>query len=321
MLNVSVSFILPVYNAAASVSRAIRSIIALQLPDYEIICVDDASTDHSLAVVTALAVQHPRITVLPTAQNGGVSLARNRGLAHASKQFVYFIDADDCCTASFFDQVDPACELVIGQHAILRPQGAQTSIDFGFGGMLERPQIRALMQAYLRTPHGNSMIVHCWGKLYRREFIQLHQLKFNEAYHIYEDIDFVARTIHLAMRVSVSPVCTYHKHLQPQSLSQGFANTPLNYQNALRLLAADAGTNAADTQRLYQQANSHYLIRSLHLAKQLPLARISHLMRLLRDELGHVDARQISDPTIAFVVRYRLFMLPWLAACILISDR
>ena len=89
-----ISFIVPVYNAEKTVERCVLSILNQQYPDKQIILVNDGSKDRSLEILRALEEQHPQIVVIDK-PNGGVSSARNAGLAVCSGKYVTFVDSDD----------------------------------------------------------------------------------------------------------------------------------------------------------------------------------------------------------------------------------
>ncbi|MEJ5145922.1 glycosyltransferase [Sphingobacterium sp. MYb388] len=93
---VNLSIIVPVYNVEDFVERALLSIVAKQqgLNDYELICVDDGSTDRSAALIRKLAEQYPMIKLIQQ-QNQGVSVARNTGIDHARGIYMMFMDPDD----------------------------------------------------------------------------------------------------------------------------------------------------------------------------------------------------------------------------------
>lgn len=89
---VTVSVIIPLYNAEDTIAAAIQSVRRQTYPDLELIVVDDGSTDSSLA--TAQGIDEPRLRVYSFG-NAGASAARNRGIAHAKGAFIAFLDADD----------------------------------------------------------------------------------------------------------------------------------------------------------------------------------------------------------------------------------
>ena len=90
----TVSVIMPVYQVAAYVERAARSVLGQTYADLELIAVDDGSTDGSGAVLDALAREDPRLIALHQ-PNAGAPAARNRALEIARGEYVCFADADD----------------------------------------------------------------------------------------------------------------------------------------------------------------------------------------------------------------------------------
>jgi glycosyltransferase involved in cell wall biosynthesis len=89
----SISVIMPCYNAATYIHEAITSVLAQGDWVSELIVIDDASTDGSADLVLQLA--HPKIRLLRRAENGGIALARNQGIAASSGVYLAFLDADD----------------------------------------------------------------------------------------------------------------------------------------------------------------------------------------------------------------------------------
>ena len=90
-----VSVVVPAFNAEAYLARTVASVQRQSLRDLEILIVDDASEDGTLALARGLAAGDPRIRVLAAAANGGPAVARNRGLAEARGHWIALLDADD----------------------------------------------------------------------------------------------------------------------------------------------------------------------------------------------------------------------------------
>ncbi|MEL6751702.1 MAG: glycosyltransferase family A protein [Pseudomonadota bacterium] len=88
-----VAVIIPAYNRSSSIMRSIDSALAQTFTDIEIIVVDDASTDDTVAVVSAVPDQ--RVLLVLREENGGASAARNTGIAAATADYVAFLDSDD----------------------------------------------------------------------------------------------------------------------------------------------------------------------------------------------------------------------------------
>ena len=92
-MNIPVSIILPTYNRAHLLPRAINSVLAQNYSDFELIVVDDASQDETKAVVAA--IDDSRVRYIRQANKGGVAAARNAGIAASVGQYLAFQDSDD----------------------------------------------------------------------------------------------------------------------------------------------------------------------------------------------------------------------------------
>lgn len=90
-----VSIIIPVYNVESYLVQCMESVIQQNFIDYEIICVDDASTDSSGNILDAYKEQYDVIQVIRHTKNRGLSAARNTGLEQATGKYVWFVDSDD----------------------------------------------------------------------------------------------------------------------------------------------------------------------------------------------------------------------------------
>jgi glycosyltransferase involved in cell wall biosynthesis len=105
-----ISVVIPCYNGAKVLLRAVQSVLAQDTPGTEIIIVDDKSTDDSLSAAKSLASQFPEIQCLAQPANWGPGAARNAGLRRANGRYVCFLDADDEYAPRFFATVLPLME-------------------------------------------------------------------------------------------------------------------------------------------------------------------------------------------------------------------
>lgn len=90
-----VSVIMPAYNAERFICEAISSVISQTIQDWELIIVDDCSEDATLSIAQKKAAGEPRICVVQNSKNIGVAETRNRGIDHATGQYIAFLDSDD----------------------------------------------------------------------------------------------------------------------------------------------------------------------------------------------------------------------------------
>ena len=171
------SIILPVFNSEQYVTEAIRSLQAQAVTDWELICVDDGSTDQSVERV--LALNEPRLRLIRQT-NQGPAAARNRGLEQAQGDFIAFIDADDLWPAdklarqfAVFTET-PAVEVVVGL------------VQYHFAEGVQVP-------AYRFTHEDNRVFYYQMGAgLYRKAIFE-RVGGFNEAFRQSEDVDWYMR--------------------------------------------------------------------------------------------------------------------------------
>lgn len=99
-----VSIIVPLYNKAPYVEKALESILAQSFGDWECIIVDDGSTDNSGELADEFAMHNAQCMVIHQ-ENSGVSAARNRGIAESRGEYIAFLDADDWWTPTFLEEM------------------------------------------------------------------------------------------------------------------------------------------------------------------------------------------------------------------------
>lgn len=93
-----VSIVTPVYNAERFIAETIKSVQSQTYTDWELLLVNDCSSDSSVAIISKIAAEDPRIRLINLAENSGAAVARNAGLAAANGQYIAFVDSDDCWT-------------------------------------------------------------------------------------------------------------------------------------------------------------------------------------------------------------------------------
>lgn len=159
-----ISVIIPVYNAEKYIERCVKSIQNQTYTHFELILVNDGSTDNSLNLCEILASNDERIVVV-NRDNGGASAARNTGLAHIRGNYVIFADSDDYVSPSYLENLYFAAKQ--GNYDIVQCNLESTSdtnkklqtVAFDSSDVKEITKVQALNERKYK--------VCVWGKIYR----------------------------------------------------------------------------------------------------------------------------------------------------------
>lgn len=211
---VDISVIIPVYNAEKHLEECIRSVCAQTVKDIEILCVDDGSSDGSLAILQRLAQEDPRVKVI-CQENAGAGAARNHGLRLARGKYLSFLDADD-----FFDShmLEKAFEKAEAEQAELvvfkadfynEKMGIFTPCVYGLReNML--PQHRPFAAVEIERDIFKVVVGWAWDKLFLASFVRENGLLFQEQ-RTTNDMLFVFSALVKAQRISTVPEILAHQ--------------------------------------------------------------------------------------------------------------
>ena len=161
-----ISVIIPVYNKTSYIGRCLESIFSQDFPSFEVIAVDDGSTDASGKMCDQWAEKEPRLRVYHT-PNGGVTAARRYGLEHANGRYIMFADADDLLTEGALKRMYDAIQKTDADE-VIGPYDDQYGHrhDSGLRGFVD---IDPLVRDLLATR--NSFCV-LWGIIFKRELLE-----------------------------------------------------------------------------------------------------------------------------------------------------
>ncbi len=182
---VRATVVVPVYDAGDWLERCAPSLVGQSLPadEYEVLYVDDGSTDGSAAVLDDLARRHRHVRVIHQENSGWPGKPRNVGIAAARGAYVQFVDQDD--------------ELMPDALERLVALGDRTAADVVIGklvGGMTGPRAIFAHDVEGGTVLGSGAVLTLTGhKLFRRAFLEQHRIRFPEGYWRMEDLLFVAR--------------------------------------------------------------------------------------------------------------------------------
>lgn len=211
------SIIIPAYNVAPYLERCLKSCLDQDIPpeDYELIVVNDGSTDNTLEIAQMFASDHPSVKII-SQENKGLSEARNAGLAAAQGDFVWFVDSDDTITANCLNHlrqqfVEKELDVLACDAAIVNAQGLAVHRFYPpslSGVVLSGPDMmrKGLLQSAC-APYF----------LYRRAYLQEGGFRFMPGiYH--EDEEWVPRVLYQARTIGFTDTVCYYVHNRPDSI-------------------------------------------------------------------------------------------------------
>ena len=189
-MNPTVSIIVPVYNAEATISRCIESIINQEYRDFELLLIDDGSTDSSGTICDRYAAEDSRIRLIHK-ENTGVSETRNMALDLACGTYLQFLDSDDWITPNatrlFVEEAERYhCDMVISDFYRVVGKRVAHKGDIDDDCVLTQEEFSAHM---LQNPADFYYGV-LWNKLYRHDIVEKYHLRMNPEISWCEDFMF-----------------------------------------------------------------------------------------------------------------------------------
>ena len=195
----AISVLIPVYNVEKYIDICLRSVVEQTFQEFEIICLNDGSTDNSAEILKRWQQQEPRLKII-TQKNQGLSVARNHLLQEANGEYVAFVDADDKLDTSYLQKL----------YGDIISGGAEVSVCFfdhiGADG-LTRTSPRLPKYYYLQPSRDPGERFRCGfynptapAKLFKREFLLRNDLIFWQGRKA-EDVPFTVQAYLLASQV------------------------------------------------------------------------------------------------------------------------
>ncbi len=196
-----VSVIVPVYNTENYIGRCINSILQQSYSFFELLLIDDGSSDDSGLIVEEYAKKDSRIHVFHQV-NAGVSAARNLGIKEAHGEYVTFIDSDDYINKDcLLNLVVPDYDLVIGSSARIIASLPPYEDEFFLGKHM-------VGEAIMKYTSLAALYISV-AKLYKTSIIRQHQILFDSNLYTCEDTMFVCSYLLHVDRIKVSSYIGY----------------------------------------------------------------------------------------------------------------
>lgn len=237
-----ISIIVPVYNVEDYLAECINSVLSQTFTNYELLLIDDGSTDRSSVICDSFQIQDSRISVFHV-ENKGVSAARNLGLKISTGEFIFFLDSDDIIPSSALEKLYQAIKetklsYVKGEHQYLK-NGAIISSAYAED-----------KKKYNKIVVDNSTFLsdilrrefYSWNILYRKTFLVQNGILFPVGISICEDTLFLVKMLSIKSYGCYLSENTYILRYRPNSASssldfakiESFLKVLIELQNILK---------------------------------------------------------------------------------------
>ncbi|MBQ2654249.1 MAG: glycosyltransferase family 2 protein [Methanobrevibacter sp.] len=203
MNNFKVSVIVPVYNCAEYIGATLKSIINQDFDDYEIIVIDDGSTDESLHVINATLKDCGVPYKVVHQSNGGVSVARNHGINISTGEYLVFVDADDYILENHLSNLyNENYDFSLIQFAKKDDNSisAPNSFDFDF----------ISTDDFIRKELNMEILFNFFQLSYRASIIKENDIYFTPGIVYGEDTEFALKALIHGDRIHISNDVTYY---------------------------------------------------------------------------------------------------------------
>jgi len=296
-----VSIVVPVYNVEKFLYRCLESLTGQTYDKLEILLIDDGSTDSSASLCDQFSLKDARVLVVHK-DNGGLSDARNVGIAMATGEFVLCVDSDDCVTSDHVELlitsvVEHSADLATTSFIRLPEDARSTLAAVGSNGGV---QVLSGSLALEKMFYQRGITTSAWGKIYRRSLFAGVSYPFG---HIHEDLGTTYKIFLKAAKVVVRNERTYCYTERAGSITgAGFTVRRLAALDFARqaisdVAQADPRLIVSATNRLFMEAV--FILSAIPAAEQGKNINIAQAwsviretrLRVLRDKKGRPNSR------------------------------
>lgn len=235
MSNPAISLVMPVYNVENFLSKALTSVENQTFKDFEMIIVDDGSSDKSYEIAEEFCIKNPNFKLIKQ-ENSGPAAARNTGVMHCKGEYIAFMDSDDYLEKNFLEEL----------YKLAKKTGADiTCCNFNMYFPNKKLKIympfNSLPGVYTKSKALRKLIldvsVHyfIWNKLYKRELFMERNIKFDDMY--FEDISTSPRLFYFAKTVAFTSKALYNYTMRENSILHSINAKKVNdYIKALGII-------------------------------------------------------------------------------------
>ena len=292
---IKLSVIVPVYNSSNSLEQCLDSLVKQSFDSFEVIVVNNNSTDNSQDIINDFSSRYPDIMVSEFEEQAGVSYARNRGLLVARGQYIGFVDADDYIEKEMYQKL---YSKAISSRADIVITGRNNLLQSG----QKKPKLyKDNFFNSLNIREGNGFLrkvsVFVWDKIFSRSLIQENKISFNTTLNYAEDYLFLINSLVRSQKVEVVNECLYNYRVSTSgSITNSITSNILDIEKALQLIAdclKSNNTYSRNREDLYRVALGFYGRRLKAFSQQdnktIQLSFARNMQSFIKNHFSDID--------------------------------
>ena len=207
-----ISIIIPVYNAEKYISSCIDSILNQTIDNFEIILINDGSTDNSLSILNDYKNKDIRVVVIDKV-NEGVSIARNVGIKHSKGKYITFIDSDDFLEPNALEtmlnlMIQFNSDIVRTSYYYIKNDNKYEGKKVNYEGIYKVND--DLRSSLIEDALMQKMGCYLWVLLIKKDLLIKNNITFNELLFVHQDIDFYVKLFLHCKTIYFSNLYTYN---------------------------------------------------------------------------------------------------------------
>lgn len=281
MGDITVSVIIPVFNSEKYIEECIESVYVQSFTNYELIVVDDGSTDNSINVINSIKCKHPNMQVI-NKKNGGPGSARNVGLKASRGEYIYYLDSDDVLESNMLEiciskMKEHNTDLLVFQARIFGEIKGKDTNQYIYSGWCEDINKTITGDVFIEKYYRKIPLLNTPMMVARREFLISSNLFYKENTY-YEDLEYYYRLMSYSPTIILIDSILYNRRYRPNSIM----------------------TSTLDSKRIYDNINIYIDICMLKVNKKLKdiyigvsIKEICRYLNLLDDLSCHIQEKDV----------------------------
>lgn len=305
------SLIIPVFNTGEKIKTMLSSISNQTYKNYEVIIIDNNSTDNSIEIVRDFEDDLSSVLFLSEAKQGS-GAARNLGIEHASADWIIFLDADDYIESNYLEEfakiLNNNVEIAICGFDWIDFNTGENRITVNNKGLAKENPYATIQIGQFPSYHA-----YLWNKCFKKSIIEKYKINFHEELIVCQDLPFVVEYFTKIKSVELIYKVLYHYYIHEESASHSKSSKEFREKDLFRDVAFNYCINGTDS--YFENVNKYYrnlqIINRMRLLKDMKRTEYPRYMYYLNKwRSGQINSVKnvLLDRNLSFKDKYKSYL-------------